>query len=209
MRSPLLTRVIFGVEVLPLSPGDRYFDSATLAMRHVLARGRWKATRVIEIGTGSSALIARWIVKAKGWRVAATELDSKVAQRARENLQAFGRDHIEVHEGQLFADVSGAADLVIFNPPFVPSAVGAQRGLSEDLRTQWDGGEDGTRVLREFLRAYSERGQAREALVAINVHHAPEHLVEECLAAHENLRLSDWYSAPWTPARVARVLRQY
>jgi len=33
MRSPLLTRVIFGVEVLPLSPGDRYFDSATLAMR--------------------------------------------------------------------------------------------------------------------------------------------------------------------------------
>ncbi len=207
MRSPLLTRALFGVDVLPLEAGDRFFDSATLAMRHVLSRGRWKVQRVIEIGTGSSALVARWIVKTKGWRVAATELDSAVAQSARNTLRTFERDRIEVHEGHLFADVTGPVDLVLFNPPFVPTAIGTARGLSQDLRTQWDGGEDGTRVLREFFEAFANHGQATEALLAINVRHVPELLVEECLLPYPNLQLEDWYSAPWTPARVARVLR--
>ncbi len=69
----------------------------------------------------------------------------------------------------LFAQVpaENKYDLVFFNPPYVPTRLGralrfTQR-LSVDSDRVWDGGEDGTAVLREFLyqaeRFLSSRGR--------------------------------------------------
>ena len=207
MRSAFLTRSLFGLGVVPLPKGDRYFDSATLALRHTLRQGDWQVQRVLEIGTGGNALLARWMSERMGWEVAATELDRAVAERARNCVRQLASGPVEVHQGSFFADVQEPLDLVVFNPPFVPSSTAAERGLPKALRTQWDGGPDGTVVLTNFLAAYSARATQAEALLAVNLKHVSAALVEQRLVRFPNLRLMGWYAPPRTPAQVAHIAR--
>lgn len=61
----------------------------------------------------------------------------------------------------------GQRHTIFFNPPYVPTAVGQRLSLSERLQVDgdqvWNGGEDGTTVLRSFLqqasRYTSDRGR--------------------------------------------------
>jgi len=53
---------------------------------------------------------------------------------------------LKVLHSDLFLDVEGVFDLIVFNPPYVPDEI---RG---DIERSWAGGEDGVRVLERFLK---------------------------------------------------------
>lgn len=44
------------------------------------------------------------------------------------------------HKSDLFESVSGKFDLVVFNPPYLPSD---PSDADDELRKSWDGGENG------------------------------------------------------------------
>lgn len=72
----------------------------------------------LDLGTGSG--IQAIVLAARGYRVAAVDLNSKAVRCARANAVLNGLERqIEVHEGDLFAPVGARRfDLVVFNPPF-------------------------------------------------------------------------------------------
>ncbi|QLH74798.1 MAG: methyltransferase [Methanomassiliicoccales archaeon] len=98
--------------------------------------------RVLEMGTGSG-LIAVHCASA-GAIVTAADVDPLAVDCAKANA-ATNDVIVNVVESDLFSNISGKFDLIIFNPPYL-------RGEAKtDEDRAWAGGAEGTDVLHRFL----------------------------------------------------------
>jgi methylase of polypeptide subunit release factors len=181
-RSPLLLRWLFGVRAGALEPGDRYFDLTTLALRRAARARVRRGSRVLDMGTGTSAVLGLWLHRALGCRVVCTDVSSLAVARAREVVAHNGAD-VEVRCTPFFDGLEQEFDYVFFNPPYLPTAVGIARRQPEALRSMWDGGADGTRAIAAFLAAFAAWDARATAVLGVNRLHVPRARVEELLGA--------------------------
>jgi release factor glutamine methyltransferase len=97
------------------------------------------ADSVLEVGTGCGVIAKRVAERARC--VIATDTNPRAVENARLN-------GVEAIMGDLFADLDNRFDLIIFNPPYLPS----RSDISRDWQTQaWDGGPSGREVIVQFL----------------------------------------------------------
>lgn len=104
--------------------------------------------RALEVGTGSGA-VAVHLAK-RGARVLATDINPEAVAHARGVARGEGAD-VEFLVGDLVAPLCGRFDLVVFNPPYLPT--GPEDRLEGPLNLALDGGPDGLVVVRRFLQA--------------------------------------------------------
>ncbi len=113
--------------------------------------------RVIDIGTGSGALIIALARMRPGHYFYAIDLSPAAVELARTNAAAMGIDAIEFLTGDLFAPVASHPekyDLVVSNPPYIPA--GAIGKLPPEIKryepmTALDGGPDGLAIIRRII----------------------------------------------------------
>jgi release factor glutamine methyltransferase len=109
------------------------------------------ATRVLEVGCGSGEIAARLSEIAP---VVATDINPHAA------VAAAARG-VEVVRTDLFSGICGEFDLVLFNPPYLPTR-GEER-IDDWLEYALDGGETGRDVIARFLagvtRVLSPKGR--------------------------------------------------
>ncbi len=105
----------------------------------------------IDLCTGSGAIARTLAVNRPGARVVASDLDERAVACAAAN-------GVEVYRGDLFAPLprtlEGRADLVVGVVPYVPTAALAllsRDTLAFEPPLSYDGGRDGTEVLRRVL----------------------------------------------------------
>jgi len=96
--------------------------------------------RVLEVGTGSGTIAAA-LASAAG--VVATEINPHAAAAAR-------RLGVEVVRTDLLAGIHGRFDLIVFNPPYLPTAPGER--IPDWMERALDGGPTGRQVIARFLR---------------------------------------------------------
>ena len=181
-RSRLAARLLFGLDLPPLPAGCHYFDVTTLALARAAKTRLSDGDRVLDMGAGSVAILGLFAAHL-GCEVTATELNEVIADQARASIAADGAD-IEVLCGPFFANHAPHLDWVLFNPPYVPTESGLARGLPQELRSQWDGGPNGTTVIAGFLDALAQWEGAPRVLMGVNRRHVSRESVEALLDAH-------------------------
>jgi len=97
--------------------------------------------RVLEVGTGSGIIAAEI---ARIARVVATDINPHAVLRAR----GAG---VDVVRTDLTAGIRGPFDLVLFNPPYLPTQ--PEERVNDWLEYALDGGESGRTVIERFARS--------------------------------------------------------
>ena len=108
----------------------------------LLARSVRCGNRCLEIGCGTGIISIYCAMS--GSMVEAVDINPLAVKCASENAKRNGV-HITVKQGDLFSNIAGRYDTIVFNPPYLP--VTDQLDGSE----QWNGGADGFLVTRRFL----------------------------------------------------------
>lgn len=127
---------------------------------------------VIDLCTGSGAVACSIAQEHPAARVYATDLSPLAAQTASANAERLGlAERVDIFEGDLFSPISdvavsesllGKVDLVISNPPYIPSADIPdlpEEVLGFEPHLALDGGPDGLSVARRI--AEEARGWLR------------------------------------------------
>ena len=107
-------------------------------------RKRARGKRVLDVGSGSG-IQARAAVEAGAREVLAVDTDKEVVDSLKD-------EKFEVLKSDLFENVSGKFDLIVFNPPYLPAD--EREDLDSAIATT--GGERGDEIIVRFLREAGE-----------------------------------------------------
>jgi release factor glutamine methyltransferase len=125
---------------MPCDPSQVYQPEAdTYLLVEAALREVRPGERVIEIGTGAGQIASRLSPVAP---VVATDINPHAAISARE----LG---IDVVRADLFSGIKGPFDLVVFNPPYLPTL--PEERIDDWLEYALDGGENGRAVIERFV----------------------------------------------------------
>jgi len=162
-----------GREPLSRIVGSREFWGLTLAISpHVLdprpetesivdvalaifANRRDEPLRILDLGVGSGALICALLAEFADARGVGVDISIEAAKIARANLEACGLSRrAEARVGDWTRDIEGPFDLIVSNPPYIPTADLPR--LPPEVRDfdPWlalDGGLDGLAAFRRIL----------------------------------------------------------
>jgi release factor glutamine methyltransferase len=97
-------------EVMPVTPMSHLLGEAVLADTH-------DGDRVLDMGTGSG--VNAILAATRGAHVLAVDTNPRALEAARANVDRNGvTAHVEVRASDVFSNVDGVFDLIVFDPPF-------------------------------------------------------------------------------------------
>jgi len=124
---------------MPFDPCQVYSPEADTFLLARAARAEVKAgDRILEVGTGSGYIAAELVQICD---VVATDINPHAALCARER-------GVDVLRGDLFSGIRGTFDLILFNPPYLPTQ--PDERIDDWLEYALDGGECGRAVIERF-----------------------------------------------------------
>jgi len=163
-REPV-SRILGGREFygrpFALSPAtlDPRPDSETLiaAALDIAAREGWRnrQIRILDIGTGSGCLLLTLLAELPRATGVGTDIAAAALEVAARNATSLGlAARVAFMQADVLDGLEGPFDLVVSNPPYIPSADIA--GLSAEVRqydprSALDGGEDGLDFYRRII----------------------------------------------------------
>ena len=106
-----------------------------------------KNKEVLEIGVGTG-LISIACAKRGAKRVVGVDINPYAVELAKENAK-LNNANITFFESDLFENVEGEFDVIIFNPPYLPTSEDDK--IDSYLNHAFDGGENGREILDRFI----------------------------------------------------------
>jgi release factor glutamine methyltransferase len=113
--------------------------------------------RVLDLGIGSGAILLALLAERKTWTGVGVDVSHDALMLAHENAQMLGlSDRLSLRHGDWHYDLDERFDIVVSNPPYIPSAVIDtldDEVRHHDPRIALDGGEDGLAPYRILFGA--------------------------------------------------------
>ena len=141
-----------GPDVLIPRPETEHLVEAALAW--LQAQGL-STPRILDVGTGSGALAVTLAAEVPGAHVTASDLSAAALQMAARNAAQHGVEARMVWaHGDLLAPISGPFDLIVSNPPYIPTV--DRSTLERDVRDYEPAqalfaGTDGLDIVRRLI----------------------------------------------------------
>jgi release factor glutamine methyltransferase len=139
-------------QVLDPRPETETIVDATLRL---LGGQREERLRVLDLGVGSGALLCALLIEFVHARGVGVDISSGAADVARRNIEACGlAGRAKIRVGDWTKGLDGRFDLIVSNPPYVPSAELSRlprEVRNFDPRLALDGGKDGLDAYRRIL----------------------------------------------------------
>ena len=187
-RSRRLAEFLFGIKFLPVDADHYYFDATLVALTRHLRRALRPDQRVVDMGTGTAAALGLYLWKHVGCHALSVDINPKMVRMSADSVRANGAP-IRVIESDLFEKVDEVFDVVTFNPPYVPTALGERRNLGEATRSQWDGGQSGTTVIERFLASLAALKHPAEAHIGVNKRYVGTEAMVRCISEQPGITL--------------------
>lgn len=147
----------------------------------VIEKNQQDYPRILDIGAGSGAIHISLAHYIKGAQLVAVDISKDAIEIARHNAKKLEvYDRIDYIESDVFENVSGIFDIIVSNPPYIPSEVidGLQKELFHEPRIALDGGNDGY----DFYRRIIDEGRSYlkiDGLMAFEVGHDQSDIVQK------------------------------
>ncbi|HRD75237.1 MAG TPA: peptide chain release factor N(5)-glutamine methyltransferase, partial [Hyphomicrobiaceae bacterium] len=169
-------RAFYGLE-LQIGPAvlDPRPDTETLVdvvLEATADAGAAAPLRILDLGTGSGAILLALLHERPSARGVGVDRSAAALQIARRNGEQLGlNDRVAWIESDWFAGVSGRFDVIVSNPPYIPT--GEIAGLdpevrNHDPRAALDGGGDGLDAYRAIVAGVAQH-LAPGGLVAFEI----------------------------------------
>ncbi|MGL5448262.1 MAG: N5-glutamine methyltransferase family protein, partial [Rhabdaerophilum sp.] len=133
--------------------------------------------RILDLGTGSGAIIVSLLAELADAQGVAVDISNDALEIAARNASTHGvAGRLALLEGDLFAPVTGHFDLIVSNPPYIPSVVLAT--LEPEVHDfdpvlALDGGADGLTFYRGIIAGAPEYLTPRGILaLELGIHQA-------------------------------------
>jgi release factor glutamine methyltransferase len=108
---------------------------------------------ILEIGTGTGLIAI--IVSRQCRTVTATDVNPQAIDCAVKNIITNKAYNVKLKQGDLFEPVQNEKfDLILFNTPYLPTS--EEEMVDDELDAAWDGGEDGRKVIDQFLEGVKD-----------------------------------------------------
>jgi len=159
-------------------------DSETLIEAVLKNTDPQKPFRMLDLGTGTGCLILTLLAERPLASGIAVDVSDKALAVAKKNAVKIGvEDRVVFIESDWFAEVVGMFDVVLSNPPYIPS--GAVASLDRDVRDfdphgALDGGADGLDPYRVILAGIKNHLKP-EGMLAFEVGHDQAETVAQML----------------------------
>jgi release factor glutamine methyltransferase len=115
-----------------------------------------KATRLVDVGTGSGILAITFALEQPALEVVAADISNDALGLAQENAERLGVSHrIVFRRSDLLDQIEGSFDWIVANLPYIPTAdiPGLQREVQFDPALALDGGEDGLAIVKRLIES--------------------------------------------------------
>ena len=136
-----------------LTPRPETEELVELAAAAFERRGRYE---FVDMCTGSGCIAVALAHKFPNAVVLAVDKSEVALKVAQENIRAHHfENRIQLLQSDIWENVMGTFDLIISNPPYIPTAdlAGLTREVQHEPRLALDGGEDGYAVTRPLCAA--------------------------------------------------------
>ncbi len=141
-------------------PEDRkyknYWDWTTLELRKILKKNSGKALSLLDMGTGPYAVLAIYgAIKLNYKQITACDKIEELLLNAKKQRHS---DKICLIHSDLFKNIVGKFDLIVFNSPYIDDRTGNHLGIFNESLSQkrWSGGHDGLEIIRQFIKETAE-----------------------------------------------------
>lgn len=104
--------------------------------------------KCLEVGTGSGFL-AEKMLENNAEKVVAVDINPEAVKQASNRLSGYS--DVDVFESDMFGNIHGRFDLIVFNPPYLPEE--ASKLGDEEI---WSGGAKGRQITERFLEQASD-----------------------------------------------------
>ncbi|MDF1729880.1 MAG: peptide chain release factor N(5)-glutamine methyltransferase [Minwuia sp.] len=160
-----------------------------LALRHLRMD---EPARILDLGTGTGCLLLTLLAERPQARGLGIDISAAALDVATGNAATLGlQDRVGFQQGEWLSGVAGQFDLIISNPPYIPTA--DIHGLSPEVRDHeprlaLDGGRDGLEPYRIMLPQLA--GHLKAEGVAILEHGQGQETAIARLAEHSGLEIT-------------------
>ena len=150
-----VAKKIFGIKFSKESLQEYYFwDNTTVSLKSPLIEFGLDGMKILEIGTGPSATLSRFIAKSKkNLCITAADINENFLKSgAKYKIEGKG-NLISFVVSDISKNIDGKFDLIFMNPPYVSHkdlmTIGIDRNSSE--YSAGFGGQDGGAIVEKFL----------------------------------------------------------